>query len=286
MEMQVTPYGSKSGWAGWLQSAVLLAAMAGLLGITGFFLGGEWGLGFAALALLGLFFTRLKTPLRNPLERLGAIALAPTQAPQLYWTLTELCRRAEVPAPRLYFQPTSEPNAFTLGQGPQHEALVLTQGLFEHLDQAEIEAVMAHEVAHLKNRDLGFLYFAQLMGRLTEMLAFWGQWMVLLALPFFLKGQADIPWLGFAFLVLAPRLYLRLLMAFSRSREFLADQVAIELTGQPMDLASALDKLQRHLKRWQPVWPLGRPLNPWLQSHPTLGARIRRIEANLPPRLP
>ncbi|OGH01165.1 MAG: hypothetical protein A2600_10830 [Candidatus Lambdaproteobacteria bacterium RIFOXYD1_FULL_56_27] len=248
--------------------------MVGVLGVCVWLFGGPLGLGLAVLGLVLLWTHRFSA--FGPRAKLGwAIYLSPSMAPGLYHTLEDLSQAAHLEqAPKLYLDPQFEPNAYTLPTQSFY-ALVLTRGLLESLSPEEVQAVMAHEVAHVKNQDLSILYLAEQMGRIVLALSRWGFWLFLFALPLFVFGTWAIPWVGMTVLLLAPRLFFRLLFAFSRSREFLADQGAVDLTRNPKALARALGKISRFVSSLRPNFPA--PVPKLWQTHPSLEERIYRL---------
>ncbi len=263
-----------------LQSVALLAAMALLLAAIGWILGGAdgtlWTL-LLGLALL-LFAPRLPANWLLPLYR--ARPLSAQEAPVLYAIVVELARRAGLAAtPTLHYVPSPVPNAFSVGSD-QRAAIAVSDGLLRRLELRELVGVLAHETSHLAHHDTRVMALADLMSRLTALLALLGQLMVLIYLPLLLLYGAPVPWLGLLLLLLAPTLSTVLQLALSRTREFDADLGAAALTGDPAGLAAALAKLDRPTASWLQRLLLPGRLDPdpsLLRSHPHSEARIRRL---------
>ncbi|MFB9886367.1 zinc metalloprotease HtpX [Balneatrix alpica] len=270
-------------WRNQLFSWGYLLALAGSLWLALALLLGSWGTWLWLGLVLGLLWLPLQPGWVLRLHR--AQALHYNQAPQLYWLLEQLCQRAELASiPRLYWLPSQEPNAFTLGQGRQ-TAIALSEGLLRRLNSRQLQGVLAHELAHVRQGDWRLLAWADGISRLLRGLSLLGQLGLILALPFWLLGQVQISWGGMLLLVLLPWLSTLLQLALSRTREFSADMEAARLSGDPEGLAQALEALH-----WQPGW-WQRLLIPakaeagsaWLRTHPPTPERIKRLRALLPP---
>jgi heat shock protein HtpX len=163
----------------------------------------------------------------------------------LYRIVAELAQRANLPMPKVYVSPIQAPNAFATGRSPTHAAVCATQGLLEMLSPNEIAGVMAHELAHVKHRDILIQTVAVTIGGAISFLANMAMWTG--------GGTRDRensnPLVGLALALLAPIAAAMIQMAISRSREFNADKYGAELTGDPMDLATALEKIHVMAKR-------------------------------------
>lgn len=194
--------------------------------------------------------------------------------------LAELARRADLPrVPALYYVPSELPNAFAMGD-PRDSVICVTDGLLRLLDTRELAGVLAHEVAHVANRDLWIMGVADVMSRAVSLASWLGQVILILNLPLLLSGAAYVPWHIPLVLVFSPTLMALLQLALSRTREFDADRGAVDLTGDPEGLASALLKLERRVGRfWEDMFLPGRriPEPSLLRTHPPTEERIRRL---------
>jgi heat shock protein HtpX len=205
---------------------------------------------------------------------LGARPLHPNEAPDLWAVLRELAARAGLPAvPVPHYVPSGVVNAFATGT-KHHAAIALTDGLLRSLTPRELTGVLGHEIAHIANEDLRVMGLADSISRLTHLLALLGQIMLLFSLPALLWGTVAIQWP--ALLLLAFRRSSLLALGLSRVREFDADRLAAELTGDPQGLALALAKIERESRAWLlPGW--GNPEPSWLRTHPATTERIQRL---------
>jgi heat shock protein HtpX len=272
-----------------LQSTLLIATLAGLLGLLAWIIGGGTLL-IMSLAMVVVLY--LVNPAASP--RLVTLLypgrlLHPEEAPQQYALLTEIARRAGLPrVPRLYYIPSRVMNAFATGQ--RDDALVaMSDGLLRRLDLREQAGVLAHEVSHIANGDLAVMAFADLVSRVASTFGLLGQILFLLSLPTALVTGMEMPWLTLLVLLAAPTLSALVQLALSRNREYDADLAAAELTGDPAGLASALDKLERYQGRfWEQILMPGRrvPDPSLLRTHPDTEDRIARLLELVPRRRP
>lgn len=223
-----------------------------------------------------------------------AVPLRPQDAPDLHRLLETLAARAGLARlPRLYYLPTPILNAFAVGTG-ERAAVALTDGILRTLSQRELAGVLAHEISHIKNRDLWAMSLADLMSRLTSLMSWLGQLLLVLNLPGLLLGEVTVPWAVVLALIFAPTAMALLQLALSRSREYDADLGAVSITGDPRGLASALAKLDRYQGAyWEEILLPGRrmPEPSLLRTHPPTEERIRRLlaleaEAGPPQALP
>jgi heat shock protein HtpX len=222
------------------------------------------------------------------LRMYGAQTITPAQAPELYGMVDRLRQRAGLPMPTVAIAPQAQPNAFATGRNPEHAVVCVTEGLLRTLSSDELEGVIAHELAHIKNRDMLLQTMtATLAGAITN-LAHFGM--------FFGGGHHDdedgSPIGGIAMMIVAPIAAMLLQMAISRSREFKADAVGAEICGRPLSLASALTSLERGAERIpMNVSPAVAPLaqvNPFagvggitklFSTHPPTEERVARLRA-------
>jgi len=229
-----------------IKTAVLLAALTVLFILLGGWLGGEQGMlvafGFAVLMNFGSYWWSDKIVL----WMYGAQEVSEAQAPQLHALVRGLTQRAGLPMPRVYIIPTDTPNAFATGRNPEHAAVAATEGILRILSPDELEGVMAHELSHVRHRDILISTVAATLAGAIMMLARMAQFAA-----FFGGGRRDDEEgggnpIGMLLLaILAPLAAMLIQMAISRSREYLADQGGAQLSRKPWALADALEKLER-----------------------------------------
>ncbi|KDT10488.1 peptidase M48 family protein [Escherichia coli 2-011-08_S4_C3] len=281
--------GARHRWLNRLQTALLVLTLPGIAAVAGSLLLGDGGL-WLALAAAGV--TLLLEPAAASgltLRLYGARPLYPDEAPDLWAVLRELAARAGLPAvPVPHYVPSGVVNAFATGS-KHHAAIALTDGLLRSLTPRELTGVLGHEIAHIANEDLRVMGLADSISRLTHLLALLGQLAIVLSLPALLLGVAEVNWPALLLLAVAPQLALLAQLGLSRVREFDADRLAAELTGDPHGLASALAKIERVSRSWRawllPGW--GNPEPSWLRTHPATAERIERLlELAPPPAMP
>ena len=281
--------GARHRWLNRLQTALLVLTLLGIAAVAGSLLLGDGGL-WLALAAAG--FTLLLEPAAASgltLRLYGARPLHPDEAPDLWAVLHELAARAGLPAvPVPHYVPSGVVNAFATGS-KHHAAIALTDGLLRSLTPRELTGVLGHEIAHIANEDLRVMGLADSISRLTHLLALLGQLAIVLSLPALLLGVTEVNWPALLLLAVAPQLALLAQLGLSRVREFDADRLAAELTGDPHGLASALAKIERVSRSWRawllPGW--GNPEPSWLRTHPATAERIERLlELAPPPAMP
>ena len=281
--------GARHRWLNRLQTALLVLTLLGIAAVAGSLLLGDGGL-WLALAAAG--FTLLLEPAAASgltLRLYGARPLYPDEAPDLWAVLRELAARAGLPAvPVPHYVPSGVVNAFATGS-KHHAAIALTDGLLRSLTPRELTGVLGHEIAHIANEDLRVMGLADSISRLTHLLALLGQLAIVLSLPALLLGVTEVNWPALLLLAVAPQLALLAQLGLSRVREFDADRLAAELTGDPHGLALALAKIERVSRSWRawllPGW--GNPEPSWLRTHPATAERIERLlELAPPPAMP
>ena len=232
-----------------LRTAILLAGLTALFLGAGFLLGGQAGLVIAlavAVVMNGLAYWNSD---RMVLRLYGAREVKAGEARGLYTIVKQLASRANMPMPRVYIIENEQPNAFATGRDPRHGAVAATTGLLRELDSEEIAGVMAHELAHIRNRDtLIMTITATLAGALSMLASF----------ALFFGGNRNHSIVGTLLLmVFAPLAATLVQMAISRTREYAADKEGAEICGHPLWLAEALRKLGRNSQT-----------NPTAESHP------------------
>lgn len=273
-----------------LKTGLLLTGLTLLLITIGNLLGGQTGLVvalvLAALMNLGSYWFSDKLVLAMS----GAQPISEQEAPELYAMVRRLCQRANLPMPRLYLIPEEQPNAFATGRDPAHGVVAITHGLLRLMDRQEVEGVVAHELAHIKNRDTLIMAVAATIAGAISFLAHMFYYASIFA------GSRDDregnPLVGLAMVILAPIAATIIQLAISRAREYKADRVGAEIAGTPIGLANALRKLavaseRLPMEHAQPatahmyiVNPLsGGGLMALFSTHPPVQERIRRLEA-------
>ncbi len=272
-----------------LKTGLLLTVLTLLLIALGNWLGGSTGviiaLVFAALMNLGSYWFSD----RLVIAMSGAQPLSESEAPELYAMVRRLAQRAGLPMPRLYLVPEMQPNAFATGRDPQHGVVAVTQGLLQLMDRPEVEGVIAHELAHIRNRDTLIMAVAATIAGAISALAH----IIYYATLFFgSRDERGNPLAALAFAVLAPIIAMLIQLAISRAREYEADRIGAMIAGTPLGLASALRKLEAAAQQIpaehaQPatahmyiVNPLrGDGLMALFSTHPPVQERIRRLMA-------
>jgi heat shock protein HtpX len=273
----------------YLKTALLLGALTGLILVCGAWLGGRAGM-LIALALAGLMnFGSYWFSDKIVLASHRARPVSEADAPRLHAMLDGLCARADLPKPKLYILPQKAPNAFATGRNPAHSAVAVTAGLLETMEQDEAEGVIAHELAHVKNRDILISSVAATIAGAVTVLASFARWGALFG-GFGGRDERGGGLFGMlAMAIVAPIAALVIQMAVSRSREYAADATGARIAGNPHGLARALEKLGR-LNRRIPmatspasshlfiVAPLaGGGLANLFSTHPPIEERIRRL---------
>ncbi len=223
-----------------MRTALLMAAMTALLGVCGYLIGGQgmmlFALAFAGISNMFAFWNADKIVLRMH----NAKQVDQHSAPQLYNTVAELAKRADLPMPKVYIIDTEQPNAFATGRNPDNAAVAATSGLIRLLSPEELAGVMAHELAHVKNRDtLTMTVTATIAGAVSALgsMAMFGS---------LFGGNRNSPLGGLGALIVmlvGPIAAAMVQMAISRTREYSADRMGGEICGNPLWLASALGKL-------------------------------------------
>ena len=222
----------------YLRTAILLAAMTALFLAVGFMIGGEAGMAFAFVLALGMNAFAYWNSDKLVLRMYGARQVDRGGAPALYGIVEQLADNAGLPMPKVYVIDNDQPNAFATGRNPENAAVAATTGLLRRLSSEETAGVLAHELAHVKNRDTLTMTITATIAGAIGMLANFG---------LFFGGNRNNP-LGIVGVllvaILAPLAAALVQMAISRSREYEADRIGAEICGQPLWLASALEKIQ------------------------------------------
>jgi heat shock protein HtpX len=274
------------------KTAMLLAAMLGLCAVIGHAMGGNQGLIigglFGMVSAFGSFFFSDKIAI----AAMGGREITREQSPWLFQMIERLAERAGLPMPRVYVFPQAAPNAFATGRSPKKAVVAITAGMLENFPEREIEGVMAHEIAHVKHRDMLISTVAAVLAAAISQAAYMFMWFGGGGRS--RDGDSGSP-LGaiglILMLVLAPMAAALLQMAISRSREFEADRYGAEISGDPLKLRDALARLsyanQRIPMDTNPAFEslyIVKPLtagglSSLFSTHPPTEARIARLEA-------
>ena len=275
-----------------LKTTVLLAALTVLIVLIGRMFGGNQGMMIAFVFAMFMNFGSYWFSDKIVLAMYRAKELTPTEAPEIHQMVDELAQRGGLPKPRIYMIPSEAPNAFATGRNPEHAVVAVTQGIVRLLNHEELKGVLAHELGHVKNRDILIGSIAATLAGVVMMLAS----MARFAAIFGFGGSDDDDGGGIIGLILmsilAPLGAMLIQMAISRSREYLADETGARLAGNPRSLATALEKLASASKRIpmkeaKPatahmfiVNPLsGGGFSKWFSTHPPMEERVRRLRA-------
>lgn len=275
-----------------IKTIVLMGSLTALVAGVGALVAPGYLYLFGALALamnLGAYFFSDRIVLRMHHAR----EVTPAEAPDLHAMVEELSAKAEIPKPRVYVMPEAQPNAFATGRNPKHGVVAVTEGLIQLVERRELRGVIAHELAHIKNRDILVSSVAAAAAALITYVA----QAISFGSLFGGGGQAEDEESGSAsggilLALVAPLAATLIQLGISRSREYLADETAARLTGDPLALGSALLKLQRlgeaMADQHQPqpasaslyiVNPLaGRSLLKLFSTHPPIEDRVARLE--------
>lgn len=271
---------------------LLMAALIGLFMVTGQALGGQSGMIMALVIALGMNFFAYWFSDKMALKMSRARQVSSAEAPELHSMIEHLAARAGLPKPRVYIMPGDTPNAFATGRNPEHAAVAVTEGLIRLLKRDELEGVLAHELAHIKNRDILISSIAAVMAGAISYLATMAQWAMIFGGGRSNDEEGGDSLIGsIAMMIIAPMAAMLIQMAISRSREYLADATGAEICGNPQGLASALKRLEE-CNRQLPmqvnpataqmyiVNPLnGQTISKLFSTHPPIQERVKRLEA-------
>ena len=273
-----------------LKTAVLMAAITALFMAIGSVLGGRQGMMLALVIALGMNFFSYWFSDKLVLKMYNALEVDETSAPQFYRMVRELAQQAGLPMPRVYVIEEDAPNAFATGRNPEHAAVAATTGIMRVLSDRELRGVMAHELGHVRHRDILISTISATMAGAISMLANFAM--------FFggrnSEGRSTNPIAGILVMLLAPLAASLIQMAISRAREFEADRAGAEISGDPQALASALQKIEAHARgipleaaernpataQMMIINPLsGGGLRGLFSTHPATEERVERLMA-------
>ena len=274
-----------------LKTTVLLAVLTAILVFEGDALGGRGGatmaLVFAGIMNFGAYWFSDKIVLMM----YRAKAVTEAEEPELYSITRELAMKAGLPMPKVYIMENDTPNAFATGRNPSHAAVAATTGIMRLLSREELSGVMAHELAHIQNRDILISTISATIAGAISYLAHMAQWAAM-----FGNSRNDErggnPIALIAMMIIAPLAAMIIQMAISRSREYGADEGGARITGNPLSLANALRKLEYGNKRIPMAVPSEATAHMFIVSplsggsflklfstHPPIEERIKRLEA-------
>jgi heat shock protein HtpX len=277
-----------------LKTTFLLSLLTVLMVFMGSAMGGKSGMVFAFVMALGMNFFSYWFSDKIVLKMYGAREVSAAEAPEFHAMVARLAQRAALPMPKVYIIPSDSPNAFATGRNPQHAAVAATEGIMRILTPEELEGVMAHELAHVQNRDILVGTIAATFAGAISMIGNMLQWGAMMGAG---RGDDEEGGAGslvgsLAMAIIAPMAAMLIQMAVSRSREYLADETGARICGQPLALAGALRKLHNAsrmipMQEARPatahmfiVNPLtGGGLMSLFSTHPPMDERIARLEA-------
>ncbi|HTC87684.1 MAG TPA: zinc metalloprotease HtpX [Bryobacteraceae bacterium] len=274
-----------------VKTVLLLGVLSGVLLAGGEMIGGRHGLAIALVIAVGLNFFSYFFSDKMALAMYSAQPVTPQENPDVYARVfplvQSLAQRMGLPMPKLWLIQDPSPNAFATGRNPQHASVAFTAGVLQLMNNRELEGVVAHELGHVKNRDILTSSVAATLAAAITFLA---------RMAFWFGGSRDDedrnPWAGLVMLILAPVAALLIQMAISRTREYAADETSAHVTHNPDELISALGKLESYSKRipMQDVNPAtahlfiikpfsGQSMLRLFSTHPSTEDRIARLEA-------
>jgi heat shock protein HtpX len=275
----------------YLRTSILLAGLTALFMGCGYMIAGESGMLFALILAAGMNFFAYWSSDKVVLRMYGARQVGRSEAPAFHAIVEQLADKAGLPMPKVYLIESDQPNAFATGRNPENAAVAATTGLLRNLSHEEIAGVMAHELAHVKNRDTLIMTITATIAGAISMLANFAMF----AGMFGGNDNRNNP-LGFVGVllvaILAPLAAMLVQMAISRTREYAADRMGAEISGRPLWLASALEKLEHGSKaidnpaaEQNPatahlfiVNPLhAHSIDGLFSTHPSTANRIRRL---------
>ena len=275
-----------------IRTTILLAIMTALIIWIGQYFGGQQGMIIALLIAAGMNFFSYWFSDKIVLKMYRAQEVSPDQAPQVYEMVKTLTENAGLPMPKVYVIPKDAPNAFATGRNPEHAVVAVTRGLLNLMDHDEVKGVLAHELAHVRNRDILIGSIAATMAGAIMVLANMARFSALFGGRGGEGGRGGNAIGLIAMSIMAPFAAMIIQMAISRSREYLADSTGAAFAGTPEGLARALEKLGQYSKRIpldaNPstahmfiVNPLsGRSMMSLFSTHPPLEERIARLRGD------
>lgn len=278
----------QSTWGATLRTTILMASLSGLLVVIGFLIGGAGTALFFLLMAFAINFFSYFFSDKMALAMSGAKPVSQSEAPKLYAAVEELTTRAHLPMPRLYVIPQDQPNAFATGRNPKHSAVACTRGILNLLSEDELRGVLAHELTHIRNRDILIQSVASAIGAAITYVAYMLLW-------FGDDDNSPLALVGqLATFLLAPIAASIIQLAISRQREYAADAGGAEICGNPESLASALLRLEQGAEAMpmqvnQAAEPLyivkpfsAKGMAGLFSTHPPIEERVKRLRQMRP----
>ena len=277
-----------------IKTGLLLGLLTAIILLFGRMVGGQSGLVVAFILALVMNVSSYWFSDRIVLAMYRAQELSPGEAPYLHQTVAEIAERANIPMPRIYLIPQDTPNAFATGRGPNHAVVAVTRGILNLLSPEELKGVLAHEIGHIRNRDILIQTVAATLAGAIMFVSNMVKWA-----PIFGFGASDdeeggSPVVALVLAIVAPIAAMLIQMAISRSREYLADETGAKLSGNPEYLASALEKLDAYARSMpihgaSPATAHMFIVNPLtaesmlslFSTHPPTSERVRRLREML-----
>jgi heat shock protein HtpX len=274
-----------------LKTMVLMVTLTVMLVFAGAALGGRNGMTFALIFAFGLNFITYWFSDKIVLKMYKAKEVTEAQAPELYSTVRRLAQKAGLPMPKVCIIQQDQPNAFATGRNPKHGTVAVTTGIMRILTREELEGVLAHELSHIKNRDILVGTVAAAIAGAISYLAQMAQWAMIFGGGRSSDDEGGNPIATIVMMIVAPIAAMLVQMAISRSREYGADSGGAEISGNPQYLANALRKLQAasqqipmnanpatsHLFIVNPL--SGGTFRKLFSTHPPMEERIAKLEA-------
>jgi heat shock protein HtpX len=273
------------------KTMVLMVTLTLMLVGVGAMLGGKTGMTFALIMAFGMNFITYWFSDKIVLKMYGAQPVSEAEAPELYGMVRRLAHRAELPMPKVYVIDEEQPNAFATGRNPEHGVVAVTTGIQRILSREELEGVIAHELAHIKHRDILVSTVAAAIAGAISYLAQMAQWAAIFGGGRHDDEDGGSPIAAIVMMIVGPIAAMLVQMAISRSREYGADAGGAKISGNPMYLANALKKLHMasqaipmnanpatsHMFIVNPL--SGGGLVKLFSTHPPMQERIARLEA-------
>ena len=274
-----------------IKTGLLLAVLTALILIFGQALGGSGGLVIAFILAIAMNVGSYWFSDRIVLKMYKANEVSPEQAPKLHKAVEELAQKAGIPKPRVFIIPEEAPNAFATGRNPNYGIVAVTEGILKLISFEELKGVLAHELSHIKNRDILIQTITATLAGVIMFVSFMVRWMAIFGMGGDDEGGGN-PIVAIVLAIIAPIAAMLIQMAISRSREYLADQTGAEISGSPGSLAGALEKMEQYSKRAPMkkgnaasahmfiINPFsGRNITKLFSTHPPVQDRVQRLRS-------